>query len=161
MSAPGAGRAPRLREAGAFDLELLAGLHRAAFDAQADAEIWDAEALAELLAMPGALALIAEAGEAPLGFVLGRVAAEEAELLTLGVRPAARGLGVGRALVDAMVFRSAALGARKVFLEVAEDNTAARTLYLSAGFREVGRRPGYYRRANRTLDAVTMQLTPR
>ncbi len=163
MSGPdaGSGAEPRLREAGAFDLRLLAGLHRAAFEDQPGAELWDAAALAELMAMPGALALIVEAGGAPLGLALGRVAAGEAEVLTLGVRPAARRLGLGRALVDALVSRAAALGVRKVFLEVAEDNKDARKLYLAAGFREVGRRGGYYRRPTGGVDAVIMQLTPR
>ena len=157
----GAEGTPRLRAAGAFDIQVLAGLHRAAFEDQPGAEVWDTAALAELLAMPGALALIAEAGAAPLGFALGRVAAEEAELLTLGVRPAVRRLGLGRALIDALATRSLALGARKIFLEVAEDNTAARNLYLAAGFQEVGRRRGYYRRSRQAVDAVVMRLVPR
>ena len=169
MSAGGPEIAPRLRLAGAFDLQVLAGLHRAAFEDQPGAEIWEAAALAELLAMPGALALIVEVGAAPpakppaalLGLALGRVAAEEAEVLTLGVCPAARRLGLGRALIDAMVARTLALGARRVFLEVAEDNKAARSLYAAAGFREVGCRPAYYRRATRSVDAVIMQLAPR
>ncbi len=153
--------APRLRRAGAFDLQVLAGLHRAAFEDLPGAELWDAAALAELLAMPGALALIAEAAGAPLGFVLGRVAADEAELLTLGVHPAARRLGLGRALIDALVVRTAALGAGRVFLEVAEDNKTARDLYRAAGFREVARRRAYYQRARQAVDAVIMQLPTR
>ena len=149
---------PRLRRAGAFDLQVLAALHRAAFEAQPGAEVWDAVALAELLAMPGAQALIAEAGGAPLGFVLGRVTAEEAELLTLSLRPEARRLGLGRALVDALVAQIAILGARRVLLEVAEDNKAARDLYVATGFTQVGRRRGYYLRPRRAVDAVVMQL---
>ncbi len=158
---PDPGVAPRLRRAGAFDLQVLAGLHRAAFEDQPGAELWDAAALAELLAMPGALALLAEAGGAPLGFALGRVAADEAELLSLGVHPAARRLGLGRALIDALVARTAALGAVKVLLEVAEDNKTARSLYRTAGFEEVGRRRGYYQRSRQAVDAVIMQLPAR
>lgn len=163
MSGPddGFGGAPRLRAAGAFDLQVLAVLQRAAFGDQPGAELWNDAAWAELLAMPGALALIVEAGAAPLGFALGRFAAEEAELLTLGVRPTARRLGLGRALIDALVARATALGAHKIFLEVAEDNTNAQRLYRAAGFGEVGRRRGYYRRPRQTVDAVMMQLTPR
>lgn len=160
-SGPDPGVGPRLRGAGAFDLQILAALHRAAFEAQPGAEVWDREALAEVLAMPGTLALIVEAGGAPLGFALGRVAAGEAEVLTLGLRPEARALGLGRALVDALVARTAVLGAQKVFLEVAEDNKAARNLYAAAGFHEVRRRRGYYLRPRQAVDAVIMQLTPR
>ncbi len=152
---------PRLRSAGAFDVQVLATLHRAAFEAQPGAEIWGAEALCELLAMPGSLALIVEAGRAPLGFALGRIAAEEAELLTLALRPEARRLGLGHALVDALVARCAILGADKVSLEVAADNRAARKLYAAAGFQQVGRRRGYYLRPRRAVDAVIMQLVPR
>ena len=163
MSEPGPdpGAGPQLRSAGAFDLQVLAALHRAAFEAQPGAEIWDAEALGELLALPGAFALIVDAGGSPLGFALGRVAAEEAEILTLALHPEARRLGLGRALVDALITRSAALGGRRVLLEVAADNNAARDLYAAAGFQQVGRRPGYYRRPRQAVDAVTMHLIPR
>ena len=49
-------------------------------------------------------------------------------------------------MLDLHLRRLAGLGARTVFLEVDEDNVPARRLYRRAGFREVGRREGYYPR---------------
>jgi ribosomal-protein-alanine N-acetyltransferase len=83
-----------------------------------------------------------------------RVAADEAEILTIGVT--ARRLGVGRALLVAGVEKVRALGAAKMFLEVAADNAAARGFYAQAGFVEVGRRPNYYANG---ADALVLRLT--
>jgi|SRR5579859_1366222 len=80
------------------------------------------------------------------GYVLARQAADEAEILNLGVAPAARRRGIGRALVRAGLAALAARGAVQVFLEVRESNAAARALYAEFGFAEAGRRRGYYRR---------------
>lgn len=115
----------------------LAALHAAAFP---PAERWGAEAIRLLLEMPGAFA-IHRPGQ---GFVLARVAAAEAEILTLAVHPAARRRGHGTALLAAALAGAAARGAGAMFLEVAEANAAARALYAAAGFAEVGRRRRYY-----------------
>lgn len=84
-------------------------------------------------------------GGAPLsGFVLARLAAGEAEILTLAVAGRVRRQGLGRRLMDAVLFRLHAERAETLFLEVDETNIAAVTLYRRLGFREVGKRPGYY-----------------
>lgn len=128
---------------------VLAALHAEAFEAP-----WDANSLQTLLASPGVFA-VAEAD----GFILVRVVADEAEILTLAVRPAARRAGLGGRLVEAAVVRAAALGSDRMFLEVAEDNQAARTLYARAGFQEAGRRRGYYSRADGSReDALVLAL---
>ncbi|MDY6923119.1 MAG: GNAT family N-acetyltransferase [Pseudomonadota bacterium] len=116
----------------------LAAIHAEAFAGPHDAP-WSAAALADLLGQAGVFAV-----EAADGFILIRVVIDEAEILTLAVRPAARRTGQGGRLVGEGVLAAAARGAARVFLEVAEDNAAARSLYARAGFTEVGRRPGYY-----------------
>ena len=93
------------------------------------------------------------------GFILIRVVVDEAEILTLAVRPSARRAGLGVRLVEAAVVRAAALGAERMFLEVAEGNVAARALYARSGFVEMGRRRGYYSHADgRREDALTLVL---
>lgn len=116
----------------------LAALHASAFAAP-----WDADAFAALLAQPGVFAV-----ERPDGFVLMRVVADEAEVLTLAVRPSARRRGLGRELTGEGAATARALGADRVFLEVAEDNGPARALYTGLGFVEAGRRRGYYAAAD-------------
>jgi ribosomal-protein-alanine N-acetyltransferase len=141
-----------VRPVGPFDLELLAALHAACF-----ADAWSARSLAAMLAAPGTFGLLALAAEdEPAGFVLVRGAADEAEILSLGVLPAARRRGVGRRLLAAAIARLAAAGVRRLLLEVAESNEAARALYAGAGFSQVGRRPGYYREGPRLTAALIM-----
>ena len=131
----------------------LASLHRACFD-----EAWDEAAMRELLAMPGAFAYAAGGLRQLDGVVIARFGGGEAVILTIGVRPQARGQGLGRRLLDAAAIHAAALGAEALFLEVAEDNHAALRLYERSGFYLAGMRPGYYRRAGAPVAARTLKL---
>ncbi len=121
--------------------EAMALLHAAAFPSL---DRWSATAFATQLALPGVFGLIDERG----GLALARVAADEAELLTIAVHPEARRQGIGRALLKAVLSEAARRGAVTVLLEVAESNTPARALYASLAFRPVGRRKGYYASAD-------------
>lgn len=87
-------------------------------------------------------------GRRLLGFVLSRKAADEAEILTLVVDPSSRRRGLGRALIGTHLGYLGSLGTKALFLEVEEENAAARGLYACYDFREVGRRTGYYNRAD-------------
>jgi ribosomal-protein-alanine N-acetyltransferase len=96
----------------------------------------------------------------PQGFLLGRVVADEAELLTLAVDPAARRKGVARSIVESFKIRATEDGATVAFLEVAADNAAAIALYHSTGFEEAGRRRAYYRHPDgSTLDALVLRCS--
>jgi len=147
----------RVVPAGHADAGLLAALHRAAF-----AEPWSTATLGELLAMPGAFAWLAgseaKARAEAVGFVLGRIAGGECEILTLAVMPAARRRGAASALLEAALSHAATAGAMAVFLEVAASNRAARGLYARGGFAMVGRRKAYYRRRGQApLDALILR----
>ena len=97
-------------------------------------------------------------GLAPAGFALYRAVAGEAELLTISVLPEARRSGIGAGLLAACEDGARASGAARLFLEVAEGNVAARTLYDRAGYRECGRRKGYYQHPDGSRDdAVVME----
>lgn len=97
--------------------------------------------------------------EGPDGELLGwagvRVVGETAEILTVGVVPAARRSGHARALLAELLAEAVRRGAREAFLEVRVDNTAARALYTAEGFDEIGLRRGYYDGGR--VDAVTMR----
>ncbi len=113
---------------------------------------WTAAEFAALLAEPPVFATLAETG-----FALGRVVADEAELLTIAVAPEARRNGEGRALLDGFLRTALARGAETAFLEVAADNAAALALYRRSGFSEAGRRRGYYHSpGNPPVDALVM-----
>lgn len=133
----------------AFTPAELADIHAEAFEAP-----WDEAAMVSLLDSPGVFVL----GD-DQGFIMMRVIVDEAEILTVGVRPTARRGGRGRQLVEQAIVESAARGAERMFLEVAESNTAARALYVSCGFEGVGQRRGYYQRADGSReDALMMAL---
>lgn len=123
--------------ASVLDAGEMAALHARAFPA---AERWGAATFATQLVLPGVFGWIAPG----VGFVLARVAADEAEILTLAVDPDARRGGIGRALLEAAEAGAVARGARRMFLEVAPGNLAARALYAAAGYAEAGRRKRYY-----------------
>ncbi|MCE8000238.1 MAG: GNAT family N-acetyltransferase [Rhodobiaceae bacterium] len=112
--------------------------------------------MASLFATPGMLGVIAtdDASDEPVGFVLMRVIDGEAEILTIGVLPEARGRGIGTILLGIMLEEAIST----VFLDVAADNEAALNLYQSRDFEVVGRRSAYYKRADGTrVDSLTMK----
>ena len=131
------------------DAALLAALHAASFGAAA----WSEAQIAGSLGLATSCALIAADEQ---GFILVQSVGDEAEILTLGVAPAARRRGTGRTLVAAALARLKAGGGQRIFLEVAQDNPAALALYAEAGFTETGRRPAYYPRQGHPVDAVLM-----
>lgn len=141
----------KLRFADACDCQTLARLHAAAFETP-----WDAQHMTILLAGPGVFAQIAEGGDGPIGFILARTAADEAEVLTLAVEPQHRRQGAGSALLTGAAGAAAVFGARSLFLEVAADNADALGLYRKRGFVAVGHRKGYYDQG--AADAVVMRL---
>jgi ribosomal-protein-alanine N-acetyltransferase len=90
---------------------------------------------------------------------VGRAAADEAEIITVAVAPECQRRGLGGSLVSALVDAAGAKGLRRVFLEVAESNAAARNLYQRAGFSQVGLRRGYYvTTGGPTEDALVLRL---
>lgn len=125
----------------------LAALHARCF---ARPRPWSGAEFSALLESPHTFLLTR-----PRGFLLGRVVADEAELLTLAVAPDARRQGIASALVAEFAATSRVRGAGRAFLEVAADNVAAQALYRATGWRETGRRRRYY---GPDLDAIVMDL---
>lgn len=137
-----------IREATPYDADAMAAVHEACFERP-----WSAAEIDRM--MLEGFGLISEEAAA---FLLGRVSAGEAEILTVAVDPAFRRRGVGRWLVDAAIETARDQGAEMIFLEVAADNAAAISVYHAAGFQLVGKRPGYYHRAeDSAADALVMK----
>ncbi len=153
---PSPGQAVAVVPVGPEAAPLLAELHRRSFPT---GDAWGADAIGVMLALPGSFALCAALGEGggePAGFVLARVAAEEAEILTFAVLPECRRRGIGATLLRGAAAEAAARGARTLFLEVSETNIAARALYAAVGFAGCGRRRHYYADGS---DALVLALT--
>ncbi|MBV6656454.1 MAG: GNAT family N-acetyltransferase [Devosiaceae bacterium] len=128
----------------------LAALHEAAFPIG-----WGEDDLISLIEDPAVIARVVRPispfGLGPAeGFILVRHAADEGEVLTLAVNPAARGRGLGTRLLDEALIALRQQGVAAVFLEVAESNHAALSVYRRRGFRQVGERPAYAKQADGT-----------
>jgi ribosomal-protein-alanine N-acetyltransferase len=132
---------PALSEASRRDAGAIARLHAASFH-----HGWSDGEIERMLLDRNTVSHRATIGRSLDGFILSRLVAGEAEILSVAVGSARRGRGLARALLNLHLRRLAGLGARAVFLEVDEDNAPARRLYARAGFREVGRRAGYYQK---------------
>jgi ribosomal-protein-alanine N-acetyltransferase len=142
--------------AGSENAGELAELHRGVFD-----KPWDTSAFHGLLSHPGSTAFMARLGSPAevVGFIVGQLAADEAEILSLGVRADRQRHGIGRKLVEALARAVKKAEARRLFLEVGTGNAAALGLYKSLGFQEVGRRKGYYQHPGGTAeDGLTLAL---
>ena len=109
---------------------------------------WSSGEFSALLATPGCfgLVLLDNADDRPHGLILLRVAADEAEILTIGVVPEQRRRHGAARLLDRAIAQCAARGVGVVFLDVADDNEPARRFYAREGFIEIGARPSYYAR---------------
>jgi ribosomal-protein-alanine N-acetyltransferase len=127
-------------EVTAQSAERMAALHAKCFD-----QPWPASEFASLLSMPSTLAFAIQQDARHLALVLVRIAADEAEILTIGVDPDFRGKRLGLAVLDRAERAVSESGAISMFLEVNQHNDPARALYTRAGYSEIGRRPRYYR----------------
>ena len=146
-----------LRPLGALDLDLAAEFHRAAFAPQGE-RAWTRQDMAELVGSPGVSGIFLRDENREIGFARWRVAADEAELLTIAVDAGYRRRGAGRRLLETVIERAATAGAVALFLEVGADNPAACSLYEQKDFRIIGRRTGYYHRSGRpSVDALIMR----
>jgi len=144
-----------VRQTSANDAGELAQIHKSCFE-----EAWAEDFFRRMLADPGVIALAAgRAAETDLqAFVLIRTAAQESEVLTIATLPAVRRCGLARALLIAGAAEAARRQVTAMFLEVAEDNAAAVTLYRGLGFVLNGRRRLYYRRAKgEGIDALMLR----
>ncbi len=137
-----------LRRATAVDGAVMAAIHAAAFPAP---DAWRADVFSQQLALPGTFGLLHPSG----GMILARLAADEAEVLTLAVAPEVRGTGIAAALLQQAAAICGAMGASALFLEVSVGNAAARAAYDRAGFQPVGRRRAYYADLS---DALVLRL---
>lgn len=126
-----------ITKAGPLHATALSAIYARAF---AEDEYWNERIIAGQLSQPGIFGLIDPVG----GMLIARIAADEAEILTLAVVPERRQQGLGANLL-AFAAREARLrGAKSLFLEVSTRNPAARGLYQRSGFQQVGRRRAYY-----------------
>ena len=135
------------------DTPRLSQLHRASFHRG-----WSESEFETMLAERNTLAHRLMLGRTPIGFIISRIAADEAEILSVAVESARRGRGHSQQMLATHLGHLAGRGVKRVFLEVEESNEPAVRLYERAGFATVGRREQYYASASGAkLNALVMQ----
>ena len=135
-----------------IDVPLIAELEKVAFS-----DPWSRASFESVIDEPAAYVAVARAAtERIVGYVVAWFAADEGEIANLAVREPTRRQGIGASLLDAALAEGRGRGAKNMYLEVRESNGAARRLYASRGFEELGRRRGYYKRP--VEDAIVLRL---
>jgi ribosomal-protein-alanine N-acetyltransferase len=135
------------------DAARLAQLHGESFHRG-----WGETEFEAMLAERNTLVHRLRSGRRTIGFAVSRIAADEAEILSIALTTSERGRGLSRDLLLTHLGHLAGHGVRTVFLEVEENNQPARRLYERAGFAVIGRRERYYRQGSgEQLDALRMQ----
>jgi ribosomal-protein-alanine N-acetyltransferase len=148
-----------ISEGGAQELNSVMRVMEDSFD-PAFGEAWTGPQCAGLLPMAGVWLSLARQEDVVIGFALGRIVSNEAELLLLAVRRSSQGKGVGQMLLDRFASVAVNKGAEQLHLEVREGNHAV-SLYSRNGYREVGRRRNYYNgRDGQLFDALTLAKHP-
>ncbi|KAB0540783.1 ribosomal protein S18-alanine N-acetyltransferase [Pseudochrobactrum algeriensis] len=133
----------------------LADLHAPAFH-----HAWSEEDFAGMLSQGNIFGFIARPVGKPkqaAGFVLARLVAGEAEILTIAVSSAFQRRGIGRDLMEAVLRHLHHERAESLFLEVDESNVAAQALYRRLGFIQVGQRPAYYETGHGRSNALVLR----
>ena len=142
-----------VKPASARDARRLAELHAASF-----ARGWSESEFEQMMRERNTLVHRQTIGRKTVGFAMSRMGADEAEILSIAIDPAYRGRGLSRSLLMTHLGHLAGRGVRTIFLEVEENNRAARRLYERAGFVVVGRRERYYKQTNgEQLNALLMR----
>jgi len=135
------------------DAPALAQIHGASFHRG-----WGEAEFESMLTERNTLVHRLRMGRKTIGFSVSRMAADEAEILSIAVAESHRGRGLSHNLLLTHLGHLAGRGIRTVFLEVEENNLPARRLYERAGFTVVGRRERYYRQSGGDpLNALLMR----
>ena len=142
----------RIRQAKLYDVPAMARIERDSFEAP-----WSAEEITKDVTAGGNVYVaVAECGSEKAGYGEIRMIAGEAQIYNIAIAPEFRREGIGEALLRHMIDKAEDDGCTLVTLEVRGSNEAAMALYRKLGFREVGRRKGYYAKGGE--DAVLMDL---
>jgi ribosomal-protein-alanine N-acetyltransferase len=147
------GGAAAVEPASLRDAPALAQIHGASFHRG-----WGEGEFENMLSESNTLVHRLRMGRKVIGFSVSRIAADEAEILSIAVAQSHRGRGLSNNLLLTHLGHLAGRGVRTVFLEVEENNQPARRLYKRAGFAVAGRRERYYRQASgEPLNALLMR----
>ena len=141
-----------IRQAKLYDVPAMARIERDSFEAP-----WSADEITrDVTAGGNVYVAVALADEERAGYAEIRMIVGEGQIYNIAIAPEFRREGIGEALLRHLIDKADADGCKLVTLEVRSGNEAAMELYKKLGFREVGRRRGYYAKGGE--DAILMDL---
>ena len=120
---------------------------------------WSKESYLKFAREEGSLVIVQEVASKISGFLVGRLAADQAELLNLAVTATHRRKGAGKTLLSHALREWRSRGAKAVYLEVRESNTGAIAFYEEHGFTAAGHRKGYYHGPDESALTMVRKLT--
>lgn len=144
-----------VRPMAAGDVAAVAALEATAFSSP-----WLPETFHKLLDRPGAVLTVMTDGDGLVGYSVLWCVVDQGEIANIAIAEERRGEGLGRRLLEDTLERAAAAGVRSLFLEVRASNGAARALYASRGFREIGVRRDYYDAPREDALVLKLELEP-
>lgn len=144
-----------LRDMQPSDLVSVVAIERASYSVP-----WSEATFRGLLRRRDAEMIVAESGDAVVGFTIFWCVVDQAELGNVAVQEEWRGRGLGALLVADVLERAGRRGVREVFLEVRPTNEVARRLYERFGFEYVGRRRNYYQQPVEDALVLRRRLDP-
>jgi len=123
-------------------------------------EPWNMKAITEVMRLDGIKSFVSTTENIITAYIIYRIIIDECEIVSIAVADSFKQKKIGKSLLDRMVEEIKKSDVNVVHLEVAEDNTAAINMYKKSGFKESGKRPGYYNRgAEKPVNAILMKLT--
>ena len=96
-----------------------------------------------------------------IGHIISSVVLDESEIIIISIVEKLQNRGIGKLLFKKFAHRVKIIGVKKIFLEVSIENSKAKALYKSLGFKKIGFRKGYYKKNNRKIDAEILCVTPK
>jgi len=119
---------------------------------------WDKQLFLDAIDSENKYLMVAEHGGEIEGYIVLEKVLDEGHITDLAVGGKYRKMGVASELVNDALALARGMDIKEIFLEVRGSNEAAKKLYSKFGFREIGKRKGYYPKANE--DALVLKLGP-
>ena len=142
-----------IRRAAKSDIPKISEIENSSFS-----DPWDKQLFLDVIDSKDKYLMIAESGKEVEGYVVFEKILDEGHITNLAIAVKYRKKGIAAGLVNYVLDLAKGLGIKEIFLEVRESNEAAKSLYSKFGFKEIGRRKGYYPKANEAALVLSLKL---
>jgi len=142
-----------IRRAGKQDIPSIIEIEKVSFS-----DPWDKKLFLDAIDSENKYLMVADLGGKIEGYIVLEKVLDEGHITDLAVGGEYRKKGVASELVNDALALARGMDIKEIFLEVRESNEAAKKLYSKFGFREIGKRKGYYPKANETALVLSLKF---